>query len=598
MNWKFNGRFFLPTYVRTQTREQVTKRLIDETMAVVVVHADVFGEPMSANRLVELMRTISYPSWTLLLSRIAAVLSSRGKQSMETQIQLAQMIFDKKTLDQIDSINESGNKLVFTDWQVANLVKIALLKCNQNPTSSNEMSENKESIGLCLLGINDYFGRRTPMDVPDRDEDTKTNPLFESLIRTYCSQSGENPMHLLARYYDLYFKLPAAEEGKAIQPFVDTQHEFQSITGISLENYLAVGYGFYAKYATAGLPGKKGVEGYTSLEADDFLIDRRTYFQKTKMPASELSSILEDFSINAPSYQSMHQERYQNSLGQLHDFTIFMQKPLVALNENKLAPVVINWLCEKLGEGCYWRINDGIDDPVRKKAFRNFFGPLYQLYVQHLFERLYPVSELEQRVTCDVTYDDEKGEQRSSDVILTYPNQLVLFEAKWPTLRMEATIIPGDIEAFNKDLEDIIIHSARQLDRNIRDISQKKLDLKNVDSDTITAFYPVIIVARPFPIGPALTPYILDRVAASGLLAQPHTKELEIISTEELELIEPIIANGMTFPELLEKKWASEYHFYNMKWYLQREGKLPENKYIRQLFEEFSDKSRDILFGA
>jgi hypothetical protein len=596
-DWKFNGRFYLPTSVRVQTREEVTQKLMDETIAVAVVHQNVFGEQMSVDRLLELMTTISYSSWILLLSRIAAVLSSRGKHIMKTQIQLAQIIFDEKTLTQIDSISESGNKIIFSDWQIANLVKIALLKCKQLPTSPNEMGDNKESIGLCLLGINDYFGRRTPIDAPDTEEDTETNPLYEALIRTYCYQFGENPKHLLARFYDLYFKLPSTEEGKAIQPYVDIQHEFQLITGISLETYLAVGFGFYAKYATAGLPAKKGVEGYTSLEVDDFLIDRRSFFGKTKIPASETSLILEDFCIDATRYQTRHQEQYNDSLGQLYDFTIFRQKPLVALNEYKLAPVVIDWLYEKLGEGCYWRINDGIEDPAKQKAFRNFFGPLYQLYVQRVFERLYPDSDLAQRVT----YDAEEGGQRSSDVILTYPNHLVLFEAKWPTLRMEATMIPGDMQAFDKDLEDIIIKSARQLDRNIRDISTNKLKLKNVDAEKITAFYLVIIIARPFPIGPALTPYILDKVAANNLLNQQYTRPLEIISTEELELIEPVIAEGTTFPELLEKKRASPYHFYNMKWYLysiKGQGKLPVNEYIGQLFEEFSDISRDILFGA
>jgi ABC-2 type transport system permease protein len=44
-----------------------------------------------------------------------------------------------------------------------------------------------------------------------------------------------------------------------------------------------------------------------------------------------------------------------------------------------------------------------------------------------------------------VTYDQEEDGQRSSDVIISYPNQLVLLEAKWPNLRMDATMIPGSI---------------------------------------------------------------------------------------------------------------------------------------------------------
>ena len=57
----------------------------------------------------------------------------------------------------------------------------------------------------------------------------------------------------------------------------------------------------------------------------------------------------------------------------------------------------------------------------------------------------------------------------SSDAIVYYPNKLVFFEAKWPTLKMEETMIPGSLESFNKDLDDIIVHAAKQLDRNIND---------------------------------------------------------------------------------------------------------------------------------
>lgn len=597
MNWKFNGRFFLPASPRAQKREEVVQRLMDETIGVAVVHQEIYGEQMSIDSLMELMSPISYSSWILLLSRIAAVLSSRGKHNMETQIQLAQRFFNEKTLAKIDAISAGGNKIIFTDWQIANLAKIALLKCKQLPVSPSEIEDNKETIGLCLLGINDYFGRRTALDALDTETDTETKPFLESFIRNFCSQNSENSKQLLARFYDLYFKLPSTKEGKAIYPFVDIHHLFKSVTGIPLKTFFALGFGIYAKYVTAGLPNKEGAKGYTSLEAKDFLIDRRSFFSETNVPSDESKLLFNDFSVNATSFRSSHRKLYKRSLGQLYDFTIFRQKPLIALNKNKLAPISIDWLYEKIGEGSYWSINDGIADTDKRKAFRNYFGPLYQLYVQRVFERLYPDSDLSQRVT----YDEEQGGQQSSDVILTYPNQLVLFEAKWPTLRMEATMIPGDIRAFDKDLERIIIRSARQLDRNIRDISENKLELKNVDIDKVSAFYPIIVTARPFPIGPGLTPYILEKVTTNKLLNQPLTKRLEIISTEELELLEPIIGRGKTFPELLERKWASPYQSYSMKWYLysvECKGQLPVNSYLDQLFKEYSDISRSLLFGT
>lgn len=347
----------------------------------------------------------------------------------------------------------------------------------------------------------------------------------------------------------------------------------------------------FTQYATAWKDNK-------APSSKKVIIDRNTYFKKTKIPEDKYNRFLDYITISKDEFVSKHRGKYSKDFGPLNDFNILRNKPLIAINKNQSVSINFQWLYEILGEGVFWIINDLLGKG-NNESFRTFFGELYQIYFSNIFQRIYPTDGLQKRAFYDVLYDNGK---RSSDAILYYPGTLVLFEAKWPTLRMDQTMIPGDLEAFNYDCDNIIVHAAKQLDRNINDFKTGRLPLEGIDPSDIHTFYPIIVTARPFPVGLLLTQYILDRVKQAGFLcSSKNIRTLEIITIEELEYLEPLIKSGKTFPDILNRKQASSYYAeLPMKWHIYKneitDSIIPHNEYIEALFTELSDNIRKELF--
>ena len=59
----------------------------------------------------------------------------------------------------------------------------------------------------------------------------------------------------------------------------------------------------------------------------------------------------------------------------------------------------------------------------------------------------------------------------------------------------------------------------------------------------------MIITASPSPIALYTHKEVLDTVSSSGLLKEPDVAPLEILSLEDLEFIEPVVASGATFEQ-------------------------------------------------
>lgn len=575
--WVSAGDFLIPAVRITPKTRRISTPVLQESTAIAITHEEVFGSAVSPEDLVKLVKSISYPNWLLFLSKLAAAFAVR--HTMDLQSDLMRMVFPQSILDKVVQLSKTGDILIpFNSWQIATLAKVALLESPNKETNPIDAIQRKEIISRCLLGINDYisyedFGARFA---------NKRYPLLESLIRIYCFQHVENPKHVISRYFDLFINLPLTPQSKSFNNHVIIEDLFQSLYNIPLELFLTTGFGVYSLYMSAWADHKPPIN-------EKVIINKETFFSKSKL--KDFGSLLKHLVIDQNTFQTKHRRKYAGSFGLLHDFNMFRTNPLLALNENQYVTVNVQWLYEKLGEGIFWMISDLLPD---NKNFRTFFGELYHLYFTNIFRRMFPATLLQSRVFCDIHH---KGE-RASDAIVYYPNQLVFFEAKWPTLRMEETMIPGSLKSFDKDTDDIIVHAASQLDQNIKNFMTGTLPLEGVDRSQIKSFYPVIVTARNFPTGPLLTTYLLDRIRSKGLLCSPFIRRLEIITIEELEYLEPLVIAGRTFPEIIDEKQVSQYHEHPMIWYIYKinGSKLPSNNYLDSLFKELTDKFSANLF--
>ncbi|MFC2056013.1 hypothetical protein ACFLTO_00355 [Chloroflexota bacterium] len=588
-NWRFNDFLYVPGFQHAPEPTNVDT-ILQNTTGTAITHEEIFGRVITQEELFELVGSISCTNWLLFFSKIATALSDKNRLGSEFQYNLARMVFPDDLIDKVGELTGGDfNGIPINIWQIITLAKIALLESELTAENSNELGENRELVAHCLLGINDYIGSRDFDSRYGETADDKYHELLEALIRQISCQISEAPKNVLSRYYEILLKLPSSPQSNLMTNHVVIKDLFEDLFHFPLELYFYLSFGVYSQYLIAWKDG-------TPPNNENVLIDKNTYFSKTKVPKEQYESFLESITISKQEYISEHRKKYAESFGMLNDFNIIRNKPLIALNKNKSLTVNTPWLYQKLGEGLFWMISDRLGRGANEN-FREFFGQLYHLYFTNIIKRIFPDSLLQPRAFYDVSYGDEK---RSSDAIVYYPGKLVLFEAKWPTVRMDQTAIPGDLEAYNFDVDNIIIHAARQLDRNINDLISGELNLEGVDITGINEFYPIIVTARPFPMGLLLTSYILDKVKDSGLLSLPNIKRLEIISIEELEVLEPIITKGKTFPEIINRKHGSIYSDLPLLWHIYKneiEGTtVPNNEYIDELFAELTENIRRDLF--
>ena len=574
--WISFKNLLIPAPMMPRTK-RISIPVLQETTAIAITHQEVFGSVASPEDLTKLVKSISYPNWLLFLSKLAAAFAIR--HSFDLQLELMQMVFPQSILDKILQLARTDDKLIpFNSWQIATLAKMALLESSEKESNPTEPIQRQEIISRCLLGVNDYISYE---DFDARLAD-KSYPLLESLLRVYCFQHSENPKHVLSRSYDLFLKLPLTPQAQSFNNHVIIADLFQSLYNVPLELFLTLGFGVYSYYFSAWADHKPPTN-------DKVIINKETFFSKSKL--KDPDSLLKHFVIDQNTFMINHRQKYGGSFGQLNDFNMFRTKPLLALNEKQYVAVNVQWLYEKLGEGIFWMISDSLPD---NKNFRTFFGELYHLYFTNIFRRMFPDTLLQGRVFCDIYHNGK----RSSDAIVYYPNQLVFFEAKWPTLRMEETMIPGSLKSFDKDTDDIIVRAASQLDQNIKDFMMGTLPLEGVDRSQIKSFYPVIVTARHFPIGPVITAYLLNRIRSKGLLCSPRIRKLEIITIEELEYLEPLVISGRTFPEIIDGKQTSQYFEHPLNWYIFKlnGSNFPSNDYLDKLFKELTDNFSANLF--
>ncbi len=143
-----------------------------------------------------------------------------------------------------------------------------------------------------------------------------------------------------------------------------------------------------------------------------------------------------------------------------YDFLPFMIKPLYRVREDVIVPFDLTYLGAKFSSGIYWTIFDSLHG-AQKKQFTRFVGRIFEVYVRRAVQRAIPdAAGLVRRVYPEFIYRVTAGERRSSDVIVLYDQTAIFMEATASRIRMEETAISGDLGAFDRDIDKIILQNS------------------------------------------------------------------------------------------------------------------------------------------
>jgi len=579
--WVRFGNIYLPESVLQRSRSSGYL-----PVAEAITAEEVSGQRGDEKKAIELCQNIFWKDCISFISRISALLEKHGSENTEFQIKLAEQIFTGSTRDRVIELLKSPHgtikRSLFNSWQLLMFAKIALLFGSDDAKYNLGEKSRLEILGDCFLVVNDLIG--LGLDREFYEDDTHTTEAF---IRNGSFFAREEAGNLLPRYYELFSVLPQKEDLKKSPQYMDIEAAFREATGFDLDLFLALGFGIYSFYAVA-----------EDLHLNKFVLNSSTFFSKTLVPDNIANRLLDYISISRDQFKEQYSAKYgKSNLGNYFDFTYFRQKPLISLDDNIYVPVDTRFLVERITSGIYWDIFDSLSGNEKYK-FMSYFGILLQNYLEELFRRVYPESKTTtNRVFYDVQYDGE----RSSDVILFYGEEAVFIEVIVGRLRMEETIITGDLDAFREDIRTKVIDAAKQIDRVIRDFTTGKLPLLGWSPTNIKRYYPVVVTVSPLPIFLSTYDEVRRMVANAGYLNSTNITEVEIINIGELEMIESLLEAGYTLVQILESKAQDKFYRVVPLWYylyaaINNRTLKKGGNYLNKQRKVLFDKIRPLLF--
>lgn len=288
-----------------------------------------------------------------------------------------------------------------------------------------------------------------------------------------------------------------------------------------------------------------------------------------------------------------------------YNYVYFKKFPLMEFKKDYFSPINLRFLKDKVTSGIYWVLFDHIknkygDDGVNQ--YTSYFGDIFAHYICEIFGRIYPRRpSLTNVLFQEQKYSKDGEEYKSSDLMIFYYDKAIFIEIKSSCLRISKTAIMGDLKSFQEDLDDKIVKGARQLDRVIKDFKLGHLKINNINPKTIKKYYPVIITLESFPQLFVIWEMINEIMNKNNYLQGNDYAQLQIIDCEEMEILEPLIADGFSFVDIIDEKIndksAKNIPMKNFLHYGKFRKHLKRNDYLVKEFSEFAKKAREYLFG-
>lgn len=131
-----------------------------------------------------------------------------------------------------------------------------------------------------------------------------------------------------------------------------------------------------------------------------------------------------------------------------------------------------------------------------------------------------------------------------------------MFECKSSRVRFDARTT-GDLEKYAATLDRTIFDAARQANGTI--VESRKGDLDEVarfDHSQFRRYRPIFVIEDMLPQDPLIWSWYEKEFAKRGLLQSSDVDRPLLLTCEELEVLEPLLAGGLSLSTLIERKLA------------------------------------------
>jgi len=530
-----------------------------ERIWLFVTHKEAFGQVIPLDSIQSMLKGINLHECLRVLVPISLALDVHGHGNPHLQQYVARKVLPPQVSTVVlPLLSRRPQQAVCCKQQVLTLMKLSFLNCpSDSGARFEEDRETKERFFReCLLGILDHLdGEEFIEDLESITSlDAQERKLTGLVLRLESLQLHEQYRYALPRHYELFIEIPQRRELKGHPNAIDFEQLFREATGLGLRPYLYLGLTLVARYQAIDFTK-------SSLSWQDILIDPGRWFPSA-VPPGEVERFWSNLALDTDGFRRALQAESSDMDHLFHSFLTFERWPLYMSKPDTCLPLDLSFLRHKISSGLFWQIDSYLlsKDQADWREFREFFGGLFQAYVSDLLSRAIPTrSPLVQRLFLDLKYD--KPEKRASDAILIdfiEGTRAVLIDAKGKRPKKVPTYIRGDIESYDQDICEIVLRSAQQIDRVIKDFEAGQFGLGQFTFGDIDYLYPLVVAPQPIPQMVLLGKRIEETVARSGFLARREVAPIQVVSIEELEMIAALMqSEGYCFSSILRDKLAS-----------------------------------------
>ena len=485
----------------------------------------------------------------------------------------------------------------FSQWQLLFAIKLI---CTFGSRDEMGVQVTHEEFLKLLLMTNDFYpqGESAP-DTPDG--------VFENLQRTalrgYSVMQREKPWMLIGRYAELFGRLAAPANQGDFNNWVDIQKVMMRDVGVQLDPFKAV---LFALYSCTIADSTHAADGWALPQIGSMIPG--DFFANTELPKEEVDCALELISTSPDVIKDEHLAKYGNTIGNSVDLGFLVRNPAITLPDGRLAGVSGQLLIQRYTCGLYWDIHDALpDDPNAKPnrdQFQTFFGELHERYGRDTLQRI-SVGQVRRgkkiRLLFEEDYTSEDGSNPDSLLIESIGNRktrCILFEFKVGRPRYKDSIVEGDVQAFEEDLERKIEAGLNQEADFYRQLQSGERKRPGLVTGDIAAWLFVIVVTDPFPSMGMFLESLRKKVATLPDLGKEKRYGPFILSLMEFEQLETLSKRRVSqsfldWDDGPHCDWPFNTFYANLK------GSQPTiNNHVAKLGDDDMDKVRTTIFGV
>lgn len=454
--------------------------------------------------------------------------------------------------------------------QLYHLARLALLSSDRRPPDGFADGMLMDDFRRVLFGLTDHFyaGVRTEDEIRSLE------------LRLITINRSEDRMLLWSFYYEVLYKIwPAVENAP------DVEAAFMDFTGLSIEEFLSLGFALSAGFS------RESEGRYVGMISIDGWLDQ------LKIAEEKAASYLALVAGSPDELREALVEEGKN-FGPTVAGSLEIERRPVVRDPGALYVSNFGAFERRATHGIFHILSEGAETEGRdRETYTSPFGAAFQLWVEQSVRRAEVGKDI--GIFADVAYGTKKNPRDTPDVVVAYERNVVAIEVVAGAMRIQS-LTRGDLTSFAADLEKLVFKKAGQLTRRIDEMREGATAKIGLDVDEKTMVWPMIVMFAPFPHRPTIVKALRQELKKRGLLQGRKTGTLGILDAEELLAIEGFVAEtGTSILEVLRGWKASAVTGdMNVKNYLSERlgGPIPHTQHARELFNEATDRVLPLLF--